>query len=167
MEKAFSPKKHYRNIKFAERLHAAEEAAARVAAENLWRAERSAEKAREKAANEAAIAHALKSIGGSVIFENVEAAAGFLKSVGLETLAAFVSSTTATKVAFPLNDDDELKVALGTSSSIVLRKVKRELLKMLEERSGETVAPSGEVKNWGTKEVSEFIDACGGDATPF
>lgn len=108
---------------------AAEAVATRLMQEATLREEEMAVNQQLKAQEQDAIEHAAGRIDHKVRFPSGEQANLFLTSIGLGRFAKQPPKLKG--VDFSLKDDQELKDRIGTCSTIVARKVKRELLLLL------------------------------------
>ncbi|GBG33830.1 Calmodulin [Hondaea fermentalgiana] len=166
---ASSSKSIERRMRIAKRMYVAEMAAARMAEEAAMRAEEAAEAKRLRNVEEGALRHALHAIGNVVFFASRASVVEFLDSIGLARFQDRINATSylgrSDCYTFPLGNDQDMLSVLGTGSTIVARKVKRELLRLLHA----DIVPSGDPDpaRWPSTQVSRFAATCGLDAAQF
>jgi len=159
-----------KRIQIAERLHIAEVAAARMAEEAALRAEEAANRQKSKSIEESACTHAIEAIDGVVFFQVKDQAIEFLKSIGLGRFGGRICSRTYKNMencyVFPVDNDHDMQQVMGTCSTIVARKVKRELLEMLSVQK-EFLHADADPESWSVSQVAHFAEICGLDVQPF
>ena len=151
-------------MQVAEKLHAAEIAASRVAEESRVRSEQKARQQHLLAVEESALANGLEKLNGVIFFNSKSKAVTFLESIGLDRFGSRLCSKELHKeiYVFPVVRDEMMQQVLGTCSTIVGRKVKRELLSMLKSKSN----ADGDVETWTSHQVELFVaDVLGEQAT--
>lgn len=168
-----SAKSMEKRLRIAKRIHAAEMAAARMAEEAALRAEEAAEAQRLRNVEENATRHALGRLNNVMFFSTQSRVLDFLESIGLTRFQSRISHGTHLGMTecyvFPLGNDHDMLTVLGTGSTIVARKVKRELLRLLSVDALDPglVAGDGDPEEWTVKQVSKFASACGLPSLPF
>jgi len=157
----------------AERIHDAETAAARIAAQVLLKEKRLAALKQREAEMEHAKNFALGRIGEIFFFTSKKRASSFLESIGLgrfcDRLTATVSRGVQGCYVFPLSNDHDMQQILGSTSTIIARKVRREILNLLSRKyGGEFEIDEEDPQHWSATTIARFATCCGfGDVSIF
>ena len=146
---------------------AAEEVASRLIQETTIREEEMALQQQIKSLEQDAIDHACKRIDNKIVFPTGKQANLFLSSIGLGRFAK--NDRDSERVEYCVKDDQKLKDAIGTFSTIIARKIKRELLLLLRRNLDldKVIRSQPDPASWSVMQAAVYIKDLGFSVKPF